>query len=501
MSDVTTKHADYQCAQPKWKKCEDAAAGEDAVKAAKEAYLPRPNPTENSLENLERYKHYVQRAVYYNATGRTLQGLLGLAFTEPATVDLPPAMAYAEDDISGSGLPLLQHAQGALAEILKTGRCGLLVDYPPVDAQVSLADKAAGDVRPTVTFYPASAIVNWRTERRAGKTILSMVVLQETYETANGFASTQKTQYRVLRLDGGYYSVELYQQTQAATNGAIEWTLVDLYAPKRGDGNAWTEIPFQFIGAQNNDWNVDPAPLYDIATVNIAHYRNSADYEDSVYVVGQPQFWMSGLSIEWRDHLEKQGTYLGARSVLLLPAGGSAGCIQANPNTLAKEAMSDKEAQMAALGARLVQEATSVKTATQINSEDAIAHSVLAMCCTNLNAAYTQALEWFAAFDNIEGAPALSIPTDFSSYTLDAQTLIALIQGVQTGNIPQTDLWARLRAAGIISATKTDDAVREEIETQMPTSGPAGLADPNQQAVAGAAAPPIPAVVPPAAAA
>lgn len=469
-NDVTTEHADYKDARDKWCLCEDAAAGEHAVKDAKEKYLPRPNPEDKGLANSERYKSYVLRAVYYNATGRTLQGLLGLAFAEPPAVELPPAIAYVEEDLSGGGLPLLQHAQATLAELLKTARCGLLVDYPPTEGAVSVADQASGNVRPTVSFYEATAIVNWRTVQRKGKTVLSMVVLRECYEQVDAFATVSKTQYRVLRLEPNYL-VEIWQERKRADANVLEWQMVQLYSPTQGNGQPWDEIPFTFIGAQNNDWTVDAAPLYDIATLNIAHYRNSADYEDSVFMCGQPQYWIAGLDVEWRDHMEKNGLYIGARSPMLLPVNGSMGIAQAAPNTLAKEAMGAKEFQMAALGARLIQQVTSNKTATQVNSEDAIAHSVLGLACTNVNAAYTRALGWFANFAHAEGNAALAIPTDFSSYSLDAQTLLALMQAVQAGTMPLTDFWARLRAAGLIEATKTDEMIQEEIDSQAPLGG------------------------------
>ena len=488
LSDVTTPHADYKKALPRWQKCEDAAAGEDAVKARGPDYLPRPNPTDVTFENSERYKHYLARAVYYNATGRTLQGLLGLVFSEPATITLPAAMEFAREDISGSGLPLIQHAQATLEELLKTGRGGLFVDYPSIDGPVSLADQIVGGVRPTVTFYPATQIINWRTSRRAGKTILSMVVLKEDAEEddESGFGAKFVEQYRVLSLGDDGYRVDIWQQRKSQTSVALEWQIIETYYPTQGNSSPWVEIPFQFVGAKNNDWNIDDAPLYDIAVLNVAHFRNSADYEDSVYLTGQPQVWIAGLTEEWRDALIKSGIYFGARNALPLPVGGSAGMFQASPNTLAKEAMDAKESQMAALGARLIQAPTSVKTATQVNSEDAIAHSVLALCCANLNSAYTQVLVWFGLFAKIAGNAALSVPTDFSSYTMDAQTLLALIQGVQSGNIPQTDFWARLRAAGIINAQKTDAQVREELEQQAPSAGdlnldandPANEADP-----------------------
>ena len=60
-----------------------------------------------------------------------------------------------------------------------------------------------------------------------------------------------------------------------------------------------------------------------MAALNLAHYRNSADYEDSVFFNGQPQPWMAGLTEEWRDWLKKEGIVIGSRVILPLPENGS----------------------------------------------------------------------------------------------------------------------------------------------------------------------------------
>lgn len=470
MTDVTTQHTDYTSNCAKWCCVEDAAAGEAAVKAKKDRYLPRPNPTDKSPDNCARYEQYLARAVYYNATGRTLGGLTGLAFSSAPEVEVPAPVDFVQQDVSGAGLTLIQQAQAVLGEVLKTGRAGLLVDYPPTDAPVSKADENGGDIRPTVTFYPATAIINWRTVRRAGRTVLSLVVLSEQHEIPDGFGAKSETQYRVLRLEP-VYTVEIWRKIADPKTRELKWIVADSYLPTRGDGKPWQEIPFQFVGSKNNDWNVDDAPLYDLAVLNLAHYRNSADYEDSVFFCGQPQFYIAGLTEEWRDHLEKQGIYVGSRAVLPLPQGGSAGILQAQPNTLAKEAMDGKQKQMAALGARLIQADITVKTATQQKSEDTVAHSVLSLTCDNVSSGYAQALEWFGIFANVEGDTVFQIPTEFASSELDAQMLAALLQLVQSGNLPQTDLWSRLRNAGLIDSTKTDEMIQEEIDSQSPGLG------------------------------
>ena len=110
---------------------------------------------------------------------------------------------------------------------------------------------------------------------------------------------------------------------------------------------------------------------------NHGHYRNSADYEDSVWFCGQVQPYMTGLDTNWRDHLEKKGVKIGSRSPLLLPKEGSFGYAQVQPNMLAKETMDSKRDYMVQLGARLIEQNATAKTATQASGEQTSSTSVL----------------------------------------------------------------------------------------------------------------------------
>ena len=93
---------------PLWQLVSDACAGEHAVKVRGELYLPRPNPLDQSLEADARYKAYIQRATYFNATGRTLNGLIGLAFSKWPEIKLPSAIGYMQDDVDGAKVTLIQ---------------------------------------------------------------------------------------------------------------------------------------------------------------------------------------------------------------------------------------------------------------------------------------------------------------------------------------------------------------------------------------------------------
>jgi len=80
----------------------------------------------------------------------------------------------------------------------------------------------------------------------------------------------------------------------------------DIY-PRQSDGSLWDEIPFSFIGSINNDETIDKAPLYDIAEINISHYRNSADYEESSFLLDSLPLLFSGLTQSWVDQNMSHG--------------------------------------------------------------------------------------------------------------------------------------------------------------------------------------------------
>lgn len=477
-NDVTTTRPEYDKANAwRWPMVRDICAGSEAVKARGDAYLPRPNATDQSAENLARYTSYLARAVFYNATGRTRDGLIGAVYRLDPSLTVPTGMDYIKKDIDGAGNSIYQQSQAVLGDVLETGRAFLLTDYPSVSGSTSRLDQQSGGIRATVTSYPAESVINWRTERVGAEHLLSLVVLKEHHEEPDGYGMKCVDQYRVLSLgipleeadnpDAALrYHVEVIRQT--ADNKA--WETVEDYWPTNSAGQPWDRITGTFVGAQNNDSSIDSAPLYDLAELNLGHYRNSADYEDAAFLCGQPQPWMSGLDEAWRDHMEEQGIYLGSRAPWLLPQNAACGVWQAQPNSMVKEAMDAKEAQMVALGARLIERGSANKTATQADAENAAEHSVLSLVAANVSEAYNVALGFMAQYNGTNGTIEFRLNQDFVEAALDAQMLTALVSAWQAGALAQPDLFALLRKFGLVKPEKTDQEILDELE-----AAPAGL--------------------------
>lgn len=461
---VNSVRAEVQKEKPKWDLIRDCLDGQYAIKAAGDKYLPRPNPADISVENKARFNAYVQRAVFYNVTKRTVDGLIGQVFLRDPITDVPPELEILEVDADGASVGMTQQAKRALRSVLGYGRAGIFVDYPPTDGATTKEQQATGNVRPTITLYEPWDIINWRVTTVGARRLLSLLVLHETFTqegVGDEFESTQEDQWRVLKLINGVYTVELYRSTSGAFTKIV-------HTPQDSAGKTLSEIPFSFIGATNNDADIDGAPIYDMATLNIGHYRNSADYEEACYLTGQPTPWVSGVTESWVKNVFKGGKLqLGSRAAIPLPVNGMAGLLQASPNTMPHEAMEAKERQMVALGAKLVETTKVQRTLGEAVIEEASETSVLSTAAANVSKAYTDALKWAGQFvGNESDKIQFVLSTDYPSARMTPQDRQQLISEWQAQAISFSELRDQLRKAGI--AKLDDEAAKAEIDSNPP---------------------------------
>ena len=120
--DVTFQREDYKSALDAWTLVDDVVAGQRAVKARGREYLPKPSPKDLSADNTQRFTDYLFRAIFYNATGRTLQGLVGAAFRKDPELNVPASLDYVKTDIDGAGVSIYQQSQSALRAALTRAR-------------------------------------------------------------------------------------------------------------------------------------------------------------------------------------------------------------------------------------------------------------------------------------------------------------------------------------------------------------------------------------------
>lgn len=430
-----------------WQLINDCCAGDTAIKARTTDYLPTPDSAERTTEVAARYTAYLQRAVFYNVTKRTRAGLVGLAFSEPPTIQLPSQLTVMEQNVDGAGVSLQQQMQDALTSVISHGRFGLYVDYPRTSGALSAADLATRKLRPIIRTYMPWDIINWRTVAIGATTVPSLIVLRESCVANQGeFVDEYATQYRVLRLvSNNEYTVTLYREDASRNMGAVS----DPVVVRGAQGNAFGAIPFVCIGSINNDLSIDEAPMLDLAKLNIAHFRNSADYEESVFMCGQDTPVLTGMTDTWWKNTLNKKVRLGSRSAVPLPVGADLKLIRSGPNSMVREAMQDKERQMVALGARLIQTQSVQRTATEARIESASEMSVLNMCANNVAAGYAQALAHASQFAGGDATSTIEMHANAELERLSPEEQTVLISLLQAGIASKQEIRDILRKGGV----------------------------------------------------
>jgi hypothetical protein len=484
---------------PIWLMVRDAIEGETAIKGEygmraeyyngltvdrrnARKYLPQPNPTDRSSENDARYKAYVERAVWYNMTSRTRDGLVGQVFLRPPVSTIPKELSMLEDNADGDGLNLEQVSKRSVQSAISFGRGGLLTDYPPTNGATTVAEMKTNNIQPTIKQYWPWQIINWATIQRGAKHVLSLVVLKEINKVeVDEFQLEDAITYRVLRLDPTTWTYTVTIWSKTAPDKA-DHSPTQTYTPRDSNGKAFDEIPFQFTGSEANDVWPDRPPLYDLASINIAHYRNSADYEESCFMVGQPTPVITGVTEQWVENVLKGAVQLGSRGSISLPPNADAKLLQAEPNQMPLEAMKAKEEQALALGAKLVMNQKTVRTATEVMVDTTSESSTLHNVAKNVSAAMEKCLKWACRFVGADDSEIeYQLNTEFELTRMNANDRLAVVKLWQSGAIAFEEMRTVLKVDGTayLDDKEAADQISKELAAAM-TVGGAPIADPLQ---------------------
>ena len=338
MATVNSTNPAYDEYSKYWERIEDVIEGQDAIHDKGTYYLPKLKDQSDTD-----YEAYKKRAFFYNATGRTLEGLKGLLFRKPVQIDSPANMQSIIDDITLTGMSLEQFIKDIAEDAIAINTYGILVDIPFINTiGMTQAEVSALNIRPYIREYDAKSIINWKMGLVNNKYVLTMAVVTEDFEIAkNEFQSDIETRYRVLDLFEGKYRQRVFRIDDKGNDELISEQFPII------NGRYFDYIPFIF------DTDIECPPLLDLANTNIAHYRINADYEHGCHYTGLPTAVVSGY--QKQDSSEK--LYIGSQSAWVFPdpqasakflefTGQGLGALERN--------LDRKEQHMAILGARLL---------------------------------------------------------------------------------------------------------------------------------------------------
>ena len=413
---VDSKASQYEELESAWQKCRDAYNGQEAVRERGADYIPALDS-----QTVTQYNSYLHRGLFFNATARTVAGLTGACFRRDPSIEAGAIEDYM-DDVTLTGIPFDQLCKSAMNEVMIVGRYGLLCDY------------SEEETRPYLSPYLAENIINWRVERIGGRSITTMVVLAEVGEVSNAedpFKLESQDRIRVLSLDEGKYTVRLYVAVKTPTGRKDRYVLVDEVIPTI-QGNALDYIPMIIINSNSIGLQAERPPLLDVVDANLYHWRLSCDYAHGLHYTGLPTAVAAGFPRTNEGYTIGPGTAWwsedsSARAYYLEFSGQGLGEM--------REAISETEAKMAALGGRLLEKPkAAAEAAASIRLRVAGDQATLAGSVETLDRGLTKALallsNWIgASSDDVD----VILNKDFFGDQMSADEALKLMQIVQGG--------------------------------------------------------------------
>lgn len=400
---ISSTHPKYSDFTDQWERCRDVIDGSDAVKAKGNKYLPKLS----GMTDTE-YNAYKKRALFFSASGRSLQGLVGTMTRRTPTI-VQEGMDAHFKDTSLSAKSFTELFVDACEEILSVGRFGML------------ADVGTDGGRAYVATYESESILNWRVDSWGN---LTMLVLAETIDVpseGDQFEIEEQTQYRHLCIENDVYIVRVYDEDES---------IISTVTPTQ-QGSVMNRIPFVCISPHGLQIIPEKPPMLDIVDVNLSQYMTSADLENGRHFAGLPTPIVTGAESESK-----------------LTVGGTTAWVISNDKAKVfylefqgqglqslEKAMAEKTSQMAQFSSRLMDTSTRGSEASEtVRLRHSADSATLASVAMSAEAGFNTIFGYVADFDRLEH-PQIELNKDFLDTKLSPPELTALTNSYVTGAI------------------------------------------------------------------
>lgn len=459
-----SRHKLYKKRIKQYKRQRDVIEGEDAIKAEGRKYLPaldgqlesRSMPANEKIAVIP-YESYKNRAVFINATARTVEALSGAILRKEPKLEVPSQMDELLN-IVGREYETFEELVGTTVdEVIGIGRYGQLVDMDEF-----------GREDPYVCEYHAENITDWKLGNVGGRQKPVRIHLREDREIETGEGETRiMDRYRILWLgfplpdmdeegnviddfgvteqdlqNGLFYYQEVWDEVSKgdhSSGGKKDFVKTATIIPRPQGGGVFNEIPFTFFNSITTKAKPTKPALSDVAVINVSLYVNSADLEHGLHFSALPQPWAAGFDFNGPVSIGSTTVWVtdqpNATAGYLEFSGQGLGAI--------RETMREKKKEMAALAAKILEEAPEAggnEAAETLKIRHRGENSILARIAKSTSIGLTQTLKFLARFKRIdESNIKLRLNSDFGAGGISPQMLTAILAGVQAGQVsPET---------------------------------------------------------------
>lgn len=464
--DVSVPCLAYSQMAPQWELIQDLLGGTEVMRAARERWLPK-EPAEPD----QAYTVRLSRSILYNAFKDTLLRLASKPFSKVVTLQgkLPDRLQPMEQDMDRTGRDLTQFARDVFIAGATYGKTHILVDYPKIDSNATLADEKNVGARPVAVHVQAPQLIGWKTDvNSAGVPELAEVrILERRVESVEGsqYADVEVNWIRVYTKT----TWQLWRQPPPTTEDRNP-----PFALRDQGEHTFGKVPLVTVYFNQTGFLVAEPPLIDLAWLNLAHWQTFSDQRNILRVMRCGILFGSGFTQEEMDTDIVVGPNRMVRSKnpeaqlrYVEHSGSAVGAGQTDIDKL--------EQRMEVLGLQpLVSASSGQPTATakaiDEGQEQSDIQSWIRSLELGLQAAFGLAAEWTK--ETIPEDFRVDIFSEFGLSLRDATDLATLSQARASGDLTRLTYLRELKRRGVLG----DNVSPEQEDAAVQAEGPS-LAD------------------------
>ena len=465
-TEVGKPSAAYTAALPSWGMVEALKGGTAAMRAARETFLPR-----HEAEREDAYKVRLERSFLFTAYARTIELLVGKAFSKPVTPGdtVPENLKEFFKDIDLAGTDLHTFAAQLFEAGLDEGVSYILVDLPNTQPATTLAEERQAGVRPYWSLIKASSVIGWRVVIENGKPVLDQLRIAESAVVPDGeFGEKVVQRVRVYYRDGRWQLWEADKPQQGQQARAYQLVQEGQLTLGR--------IPLLAFYAKKVGHMEGRPRLEDLAWLNVEHWQKSSDQNHILHVARVPILFGKGfegaVEVSPNTLVTAQGEHADLKYVE--HSGAAIGAGQTDLDSLVDR--------MAALGVDMLikrkatsgtADATATGKAITESGENSILGNLARSLKLTLDAALALTAEWLKL--DATQAGEIDMDTQLGVPAADKGDLEVLLKARMAGEISAETFFAEMQRREVLDPSVDYDEERQRIEQEGPALGMLGM--------------------------
>jgi len=264
--------------------CRDLMGNTDGMLLKKAEYLPQGAGEEN-----DDYEARVSSAYLFNGFKRAVRTLSGKPFTKPIKrTDTPKEINDVLDNVDLRGNRVEVWARSLFQDLLIDGIAYIFIDFPQVFDQsrpagtLTRKDLKEKLIRPYWVKISADELIGWRVSFEGGIPSITQIRVRETRMAEVGrYGTTTEEFVRVIE-PGRWWLLQQDKKTRAEV--VVDFGVYGL-----------PYIPIVPVAVSDAGYMRAEPPMKDLAEINLAHFRSTADQRHILHIVRVPILFGSGI--------------------------------------------------------------------------------------------------------------------------------------------------------------------------------------------------------------